>query len=77
MSELKSCPFCGGKAVPVYTDKQGKTRWRSNIYYPSYRGTIKCSHCEIELPRYYSRISKAAEVWNKRYTEKEGLYNDR
>lgn len=62
---IKPCPFCGGKAVPVYVDKNGN-RWRSNLTYLSYRGTVKCAHCEIELPRIYSRVSKAIERWNKR-----------
>ena len=62
---IKPCPFCGGKAVPVYVDKRGN-RWRSNLFYASYRGTVKCAKCEIELPRIYSRVSKAVERWNKR-----------
>lgn len=64
---LKHCPFCGGEAIPVY--HENGNRYTSNIYYPSKRGTIKCKSCEITLPRVYSRVSKAVEVWNRRVIE--------
>ena len=40
MSEkIKSCPFCGGKAVPVYFENG--MEYTSNILYSSKRATIK------------------------------------
>ena len=45
--ELKPCPFCGGKA---------DFKIRSNISSHSEVGfdfTIKCSECDIEIPRTY------------------------
>lgn len=64
MDELKPCPFCGGKAVPIYCENGSS--YTSNILYLSKRGTIKCSKCEIRLPRVYRRISRAIEAWNRR-----------
>ena len=61
---LKPCPFCGGEAVPVYSNKG--SLYTSNILMLSERGTVKCKKCEVRLPRIYSRVSKAIEVWNKR-----------
>lgn len=67
MSEitLRECPLCGGEAVPVYCENG--SRYRSNVLYLSKRGTIRCKRCGLELPRVYSRMSKAVEVWNRRH----------
>ena len=64
MSELKSCPFCGGEATPVYCENG--SQYTSNIMYLNKRGTIKCKCCEVRLPRIYSKISKAIEAWIRR-----------
>ena len=64
MSELKPCPFCGGQAVPVYSNKG--SLYTGNILMLSAEGTIKCKKCEVRLPRIYSRVSKAIEAWNRR-----------
>ncbi len=64
MTELKSCPFCGGEAVPVYSDKG--SLYTSNILMLSAKGTVKCKKCEVRLQRIYSRVGKAIEAWNKR-----------
>lgn len=61
---LKPCPFCGGEATPLYCENGN--RYTSNILYLSKRGTIKCKKCGLTLPRVYSRVSKAIEVWNTR-----------
>lgn len=61
---LKHCPFCGGEAVPVYSDKG--SLYTSNILMLGEKGTVKCKKCEVRLPRIYSRVSKAIEAWNKR-----------
>lgn len=62
--ELKPCPFCGGEATPVYV--RGRSCYTSNILMLGARGTVKCKKCEIQLPRIYSKVSKAIEVWNRR-----------
>lgn len=67
MSDLKPCPFCGGEAVPVYCEHGSK--YMSNVLRLSNRGTIKCKRCEVELPRMYSRVSKAIEAWNRRVSD--------
>lgn len=63
-NKLKPCPFCGGSPIPVYCENGN--RYTSNVFYPSKRGTVKCKQCEIELPRVYSKITKAVEAWNRR-----------
>lgn len=65
--DLKPCPFCGGSPIPVYCENGN--RYTSNIFYPSKRGTVKCKRCKIELPRVYSKITKAVEAWNRRPME--------
>ena len=64
MKDLKPCPFCGGEAVPVYSNKG--SLYTCNILMLSERGTVKCKKCGVRLPRIYSRVSKAIDVWNKR-----------
>ena len=53
--ELKSCPFCGGKAYIV----KGKG------YYAYW---IKCYDCRVETEAYEFE-DEAIEVWNKRVGE--------
>lgn len=57
MIELKSCPFCGGKAImETFTIK------REGI--PRYR--VKCSECEIDVGWDWFSEDEAANKWNKR-----------
>lgn len=76
MNELKSCPFCGGKAI--FNTKNNS----SSHYEVGFDFTIKCSECGIELPKSYSirftlgekgniepqnkTREEAVEDWNKR-----------
>lgn len=70
---IKTCPFCGGEAEPLYYTTKGnsikrETPYTSNILMLSHRGTIKCKKCEIVLPRTYKTVRYAIEVWNRRNT---------
>ena len=56
MSELKPCPFCGGKAfainnIPTYGEEV--------MFYAS------CESCRVRTPLKWT-IEKAIEVWNRR-----------
>ena len=68
MIELKPCPFCGSKADCVYveTRRQGnEIQYRSNIYYASKPGYVRCCKCFVAVKR-YSRMSSAVKAWNTR-----------
>lgn len=69
MDELKPCPFCGGEAVALYYDLKQSYGYRSNVLYPNKRGTIKCKHCEVQLPRVYKTVRYAIEVLNRRVND--------
>lgn len=52
--DLKSCPFCGGRATMV----EGEV---SHTYF------IACVNCRIPSTAFYITQAKAAEVWNTRH----------
>lgn len=52
MTELKPCPFCGGKANLAQTVRTG-------FWY------IICRNCDIATLQ-YSSAEKARRVWNRR-----------
>lgn len=54
MAELKSCPFCGEKAV-VEMDEGWYWEW--NVY---------CSECGIHFPNHFETKEEAIEAWNRR-----------
>lgn len=56
MTELKSCPFCGGKANPVTIDRQPCP----SKYY------IECSLCCNALTEDVDSLSIAIASWNTR-----------
>ena len=59
MAELKSCPFCGGKAKAV--KEIGGIHWK-----------VKCRSCSCEVGRFWFGSKIYAETaWNTR-TQKEG-----
>ena len=63
MTELKPCPFCGGKAVLSH-----KTEWDEKCSY------VYCTTCSIRtagvpVSSEYSSDEKAVKVWNRREGE--------
>lgn len=64
-SELKNCPFCGGKAEIICFAFPGNSR----NYYP------KCKKCGCEL-RAYSSKQNAKKAWNKRTYDDEMIVQD-
>ena len=70
--ELKPCPFCGGEALYLYSKGNGAmSNTKTNIYYASYRGTICCEKCRMQLHE-FAKMSDAVKAWNRR-THKVGL----
>lgn len=58
MIELKSCPFCNGKAE--YFDSN------YNVLTNKYtKFTVECTNCKIRTP-YVDTYNEAAELWNRR-----------
>lgn len=53
MTELKNCPFCGGKAEVAY------------LYFRPY---IICNKCHAQIPC-YNNYKSAKEAWNRRADE--------
>lgn len=76
MSELKSCPFCGGKArikgavyndLGVYGNKETDKRWFG----------VYCSDCLVSQPkRKYSSKLEAITAWNRRAQPENKLNQD-
>lgn len=64
ITELELCPFCGEEATVVYCENGSE--YTSNVLYLNKRGTVRCKHCEIRLPRIYRRVGNAIEAWNRR-----------
>ena len=67
MEKLKPCPFCGGKAVPVYYENG--SGFTSNLFYASKKCTIKCEKCGIVAPHIYAKASNAIKYWNRRVSD--------
>ena len=57
-TELKPCPFCGGKA----------TIMENNHYTDMW--TVMCKNCYSEIDRYHTKES-AIEAWNRRENKHE------
>ena len=56
MSELKPCPFCGGKATSVLYHNR-------NLSFIRY--FVKCQHCLVATENYEKRET-AIKAWNRR-----------
>lgn len=62
MSELKPCPFCGGKAQ--------RMAWHDdNPFGKPY--FIECKKCEC-MTTLYETLNQAKEAWNRRATDADG-----
>ena len=69
MTELKPCPFCGGKAQIRYTGNgSGPSGYTSNVVMRSKPGFVMCLNCEVAMPR-NSRVGRAIEKWNRRVND--------
>lgn len=53
MTELKPCPFCGGKAQLIRLDVD------RDFY-------VKCLKCRVEQGRLYKSVRTATIAWNRR-----------
>lgn len=62
MTELKPCPFCGGKAF-VY--KQYSSIWRLD---PT-DFTVLCKNCKAGVRHYFPTEAEAKKAWNRRATD--------
>ena len=71
MSELKPCPFCGGEAVPRYTEKN-TNGWTSNIIYRSKKGFVECKKCYARTKE-HGKMCRAIEAWNRRANDEEEI----
>ena len=61
-TELKPCPFCGGKDIEMWENKQ--------LTYTEYR--VCCMSCHIaQAGQYYYRRTDAVDAWNRRVGEQE------
>ena len=60
MTELKSCPFCGGKACLE----------SSGNYYPTVVFRVLCvkDYCCMQS-HYYDKPESAAKAWNRRVSD--------
>lgn len=59
MTELKPCPFCGGKELHVYVVDIWRTRAEA----------VRCEVCEFDGPK-GGDTKQAAEKWNRREGDK-------
>ncbi len=67
MSELKPCPFCGGKIIEhnIETERGGRT-WHYFYCYNCYSTTAN-----------YRTVKEAMEAWNKRTFDNEAYEQGR
>ena len=56
--KLKPCPFCGGEAGIVKTNKTETGE----------KYVVGCMHCGVELPFAFKTEKQATEYWNRRQT---------
>jgi len=60
MSELKRCPFCGGKGVLQEHRFQG---YKPNLY------GVVCLNCSAQTNQFFSHEKIAIRAWNRRADE--------
>jgi Lar family restriction alleviation protein len=69
-TDLKRCPFCGGKAE--YITKIMQVRWKEQLCY-----RIRCSSCFAQSPYkrnaylhgFHETLNAAVDAWNGRYED--------
>ena len=67
MSELKACPFCGGKAV-LHSVPASPEELDNTMYWVECAGTEKCESCGASLFAVHTK-SEAIDNWNSRPIE--------
>ena len=69
MTELKPCPFCGGKAFAWYCTPDGKYKAASGLQKLHGMNTthhlIECTHCGIRT-KIFATKKGAFNSWNRR-----------
>lgn len=61
MEQLKSCPFCGGKAEMLISEYEGSRK----------EYLVACTECYGMVERWRETEEEAAEQWNRRVSGKE------
>ena len=64
MTDLKRCPFCGGKALLLH-DGDGKLIYEYSYVCCSNRGCAARTQ-SVSISTEYCSDDKAAELWNRR-----------
>lgn len=72
MLKLKGCPFCGSKNILFIPN--GKTNDPKAGKYKCIPGVFDCEDCGLRASWFASHPAVAAEKWNRRETEQDGLY---
>ena len=63
MSELKSCPFCGGQAI---TDEHHEDNGMPEVYYREYHYyMVRCKECGAQLTDTIN-MERVMRAWNRR-----------
>ena len=65
MTELKTCPFCGGDAYGPIKKEYGDSN-------PIYGYVIECSDCTCDIEE--DTAEDAIAVWNRRPTNRVKIY---
>jgi predicted nucleic-acid-binding Zn-ribbon protein len=68
MTELKPCPFCGGRGYFERID-MANTEWESFAKQPRYWYCVCCKKCRLKQPGYYRSKDEAIRLWNRRVKE--------
>ena len=65
MSELKPCPFCGGKAEMLINEYEDSRK----------EYLVACTECDGMVERWREAEEEAVEQWNRRVSDKDGSNN--
>ena len=67
MTELKPCPFCGGKAEIIEHDNMPVLAWFG--YFPDHYYSVRCSNEHGVALSGFRSIEEAVKYWNRRITD--------
>lgn len=60
MTEMKRCPFCGGKADVIALHNSPHEVWKPTDWF------VACRDCGAGTMRFFKRPNEAREAWNRR-----------